>query len=137
MPLYDFKCANGHAFERMVKLADFEAEQRCACQSPATRVISAPRISSVSYDYECPITGKAINSKHAHEENLREHGCRLYEPGETQANARARDEADAGFERSLDDSVEKAWDTMPGEKREKLTNELLSGADISIDRGTA
>lgn len=137
MPLYDFKCPNGHTFERMVKLADFEAEQKCACGGVSERVISAPRISSVSYDYECPITGKAITSKHAHEENLRRHDCRIYEPGETQANARAAAEADAAFDRGLDETVEKLYDAMPGEKKEKLANELLSGADIAIERGTA
>jgi putative FmdB family regulatory protein len=54
MPLYDFLCAEGHRFERHVKLADFEAVQACECGEDAHRQISAPRILS---DYIEPCRG--------------------------------------------------------------------------------
>lgn|SRR3546814_14966 len=44
MPLYDFLCAEGHEFERAVKLADFDAPQSCGCGSIASRLVRAPRI---------------------------------------------------------------------------------------------
>ena len=54
MPLYDFLCAEGHQFERLVKLADFEAPQACDCGCDARRLVSAPRIRS---DYIEPCLG--------------------------------------------------------------------------------
>lgn len=44
MPLYDFKCGEGHRFERAVPLAHFHDEQLCECGAPSQRQISAPRI---------------------------------------------------------------------------------------------
>lgn len=43
MPLYDFRCGEGHRFERHVPLASFSEAQACGCGSEATRVVSAPR----------------------------------------------------------------------------------------------
>lgn len=44
MPLYDFKCGEGHGFERMVPLANFHEVQHCTCGAPAERRISRIRI---------------------------------------------------------------------------------------------
>jgi putative FmdB family regulatory protein len=46
MPLYDFRCGEGHRFERVVPLAHFTEPQACDCGAPAQRQISAPRIVS-------------------------------------------------------------------------------------------
>lgn len=54
MPLYDFLCGKGHKFERLVKLADFDASQKCECGAGARRQLSAPRVVS---DYIDPIRG--------------------------------------------------------------------------------
>jgi putative FmdB family regulatory protein len=44
MPLYDFRCASGHRFERFVPLADFEVVQACDCGADATRLVVAVRV---------------------------------------------------------------------------------------------
>lgn len=44
MPLYDFRCADGHRFDRFVPLAHFGDRQSCECGHEATRLVSAPRI---------------------------------------------------------------------------------------------
>jgi len=44
MPLYDFRCAEEHVFERYVKLEDFSGPQHCACGSLAQRELCAPRV---------------------------------------------------------------------------------------------
>lgn len=137
MPLYDFKCEKGHIFERQVKLADFEETQHCDCHAPAIRLISAPRFSVDNVDYECPVTGKSIRSKREHEENLKRQDCRVLETGETEQTVKARAAADEAFEKQVDDSVEQMIDQMPGDKREQLANELVSGVDVSVDRITA
>jgi len=88
---------------------------------------------AVDYSYDCPITGRHITSKAAHEENLRVHGCHVLETGEKETAARVRAEADIALESKIDVTVEKAIDAMPSEKREKLYNELKT-SDISVER---
>lgn len=46
MPLYDFKCGEGHQFERSVSLAHYEEAQYCDCGAPAQRMVCAPRVIS-------------------------------------------------------------------------------------------
>jgi putative FmdB family regulatory protein len=46
MPLYDFKCGEGHRFERHVPLALFSEVQACDCGAPSQRLVSAPRVVS-------------------------------------------------------------------------------------------
>ena len=134
MPLYDFKCLEGHKFERMVPLAEFDNLQLCACGSAANRVISPIRFSVENVGYDCPITGEWIGSKREHENNLAKHGCRVYETGETEQAKKAKAQADADFERKLDETVEKEFESLPSAKKEALANELTAGADLGYSR---
>jgi putative FmdB family regulatory protein len=54
MPLYDFRCTEGHRFERFVPMAEFTIKQSCECGNPAQRLISAPMVRSDVID---PIRG--------------------------------------------------------------------------------
>lgn len=54
MPLYDLQCAQGHRFERYIKLAHFDDPQACDCGASAARMLSAPRVIS---DYIEPCMG--------------------------------------------------------------------------------
>lgn len=54
MPMYDFRCGEGHRFERMVPLARFSEVQRCDCGSAASRQIAAPHVIS---DSIAPVRG--------------------------------------------------------------------------------
>lgn len=134
MPLYDIRCENGHISERMIPLRDFEAPIICSCAAPANRVISTPMISVESIYYDCPITGAPITSKRAHEDNLRRHDCRLYEPGETEGNARARAREEAEFDRKVEETVEREIAALPGDKRDQLAKELSAGIDVQVER---
>lgn len=40
--------------------------------------------------YECPVTGKMIEGRAAHRENLKQTGCRILEKGEREHNERTR-----------------------------------------------
>lgn len=137
MPLYDFKCSEGHKFERMVRLADFEAPQHCTCGAASYRVISAPMFSVDHTGYNCPVTDRWIGSKYQHEENLKRQDCRVLEPGEKELNMRKKAESESAFDRSIDETVDKAWESMPSDKRERIANELTSGVEVSVDRLTA
>lgn len=134
MPLYDFVCTSGHKFERMVRLSEFHAPQQCACQSTATRVISPVRFSVENVGYDCPVTGEWIGSKAQHENNLAKHGCRVYEAGETEQAKKAKAAADAEFEKRLDGTVEKEFESLPSAKKEALATELTAGADLGYTR---
>ena len=136
MPLYDCKCSNGHIFERQIPLSRFEEEIFCDCGATANRCISKPTIfgGRVEYEYACPITGKHISSKRQHEENLKKHGCRVFETGERDYNSRKQARDNEAFERKIDETVERFIDTLPSEKRERLGQELAAGADISVGR---
>jgi hypothetical protein len=137
MPLYDIKCAaSGEVFERHIPLAFYNDPIRCACGAPASRVIGPVQIavSPVDYSYDCPITGAHITSKTAHQENLKRQGCRVLETGEKNFNEKRRLEAEAKTEQAIDQTIEKAIDQMPTEKREQLARELSMGTDISVER---
>ena len=135
MPLYDFKCQEGHKFERHVKLADFELQQKCACGAVSQRLISAPLFSVDKTDYTCPITDKWIGSKRAHEDNLRQHNSRVLEPGENELNLQSCKRAEAEFDKTIEDSVEKTLSSWDSSKMESLSNELInSNADLTLSR---
>lgn len=134
MPLYDFRCEAGHKFDRLLKIAQRADPQQCACGAFATRLISRPRIHVEHVEYDCPITGKMITSKQAHEENLKVHGCRLYEPGETDAAERRIVDGWSSLDAAIDKAVEVEWEAMPSVKRERLTNEIEHGIDLQYER---
>lgn len=57
--------------------------------------------------YECPVTGKWVEGKHAHRENLKRTGCRLLERGEFEdvkknGKRRQMEAIDAGIEKSIE-----------------------------------
>lgn len=54
MPLYDFRCEQGHRFERMVPLAMFAEVQFCDCGEASRREVCAPHVVS---DSIAPIMG--------------------------------------------------------------------------------
>lgn len=135
MPLYDIRCDQGHRFERMIPLEKFSEPIECACGSPARRLISAPRFSVESVDYTCPITGKWIGSKRAHEDNLAQHGCRVLETGEKELNDSRRQQEEAKFDQAIEDTVERTIESWDSSKREALHNELVNGAnDLAVTR---
>ena len=74
MPLYDFLCAEGHRFERVVKLADFDAPQACGCGEPAQRQLSAPRVVSDQITPCLGMDGKMHDSLASYRRTLRADG---------------------------------------------------------------
>lgn len=104
--------------------------------TPMQRLLSAPMVRGDYPGYNCPITGKWIEGRRAHEENLKRHNCRIIEPGEKEAVDRRRKAADAQLEASIEQTVEKLVHEMPAEKRDKLAAELLNGVSAEVVRGT-
>ncbi|HEY6730959.1 MAG TPA: FmdB family zinc ribbon protein [Solirubrobacterales bacterium] len=44
MPIYEYKCENGHVFEAIQKMTDEPLHECEECGAPASRVLSAPAI---------------------------------------------------------------------------------------------
>lgn len=44
MPIYEYKCENGHVFEAIQKMTDEPLTECEECGAPAARVLSAPAI---------------------------------------------------------------------------------------------
>lgn len=135
MPLYEYRCQEcQQRFERFVKLENYQAVQTCTCGAIGDRIISIPRFIVEDVGYDCPITGEWIGSKHAHENNLAKHGCRVLETGENDAAAKFRAKQEQEFDQKIEETVERTIEALPSEKREKLANELESGLDVDVVR---
>lgn len=98
------------------------------------RIISAPAVRGDYAGYDCPITGKWIEGRRAHEENLARHGCRLLEKGERRENeARMKRESDT-IDKSIEATFEREIAALPTAKREILAGEMIAGGDADFVR---
>jgi putative FmdB family regulatory protein len=134
MPLYDFRCSQGHRFERFVSLRDFAVPQLCSCGVEAQRLLSAPMVLADLPGYVSPTTGRWIEGRVARREDLRVSGCRPYEQGEREAAEARRVAGDAALDRSVEETVEREFERMPVRKRERLAAELECGMDVEVTR---
>ena len=135
MPTYLFRCPSCHStFERLLRLVEYDSPQKCACGEFAERRICAPAVRGDYPAYQCPITGRTIEGRRAHEENLRRHGCRVLEPGETRDASRRAEAADSAFEAMLDRTTEEFVANLPSRKLEQLASEVQSGVTATVER---
>lgn len=75
MPLYEVACPMCGKHEEIYRsFADYQATPEC-CGQPMKRVICAPMVSPDIQPYRSMIDGRIINSRSAHREHLRAHGC--------------------------------------------------------------
>lgn len=138
MPLYEYQCPGRHKFDRILPLSRYDEPQTCpTCGQPAQKLVSAPAVHGDYAPYECPITGKVIEGRRAHVENLAKHNCRVFEPGEREEVVRRRRAADEAFENSVAESAAQFVAALPSDKRQKLEAELSNGLDVSIERAAA
>ncbi len=71
MPLYDYKCDNGHVFEELQRFADDPIENCTNCGSPAKRQLSVPMVlykGSGFYTTDYGRNGSATNNGKKSEE---------------------------------------------------------------------
>lgn len=112
MPVYDYNCPKCDTTqERFLPLKDLDVVKvRCpVCLSMMERRISAPMVRGDYEAYNCPITGKLVEGKRAHIENLKRNGCRVLEPGETrEAMKRAKADKEAATAAAVEKAIEGA-----------------------------
>lgn len=74
--------------------------QKKAPPPPKRGDFSAPMVAGDYAAYDCPVTGKPIEGRAAHRENLKKTGCRLLEKGESR-------EAPKRYEERKSESIDK------------------------------
>lgn len=145
MPLYRYRCPVclwGDSQFR--KIAERDVLPVCAGVgensrhdiTSMARVLEAPMVKDDFAGYSCPVTGKWIEGRRAHEENLKRHGARVLEPGETAAYRSGLAAEDAKLEKEVGETVDAELAAMPARKVEQLVTELQAGADVSYQRAT-
>lgn len=135
MPVHDYKCQT--CFRRrevFLKIADLNSTVYCQCGQPMLRQMAAPYVRGDYPAYECPVTGKMIEGRAAHEENLRRTGCRILEPGETENYKRECVAAEERLDRSLEETADRFIAGLPTEKRDRLAAEMEGGLTTTIER---
>lgn len=136
--LYEYRCQNGHVFERVLPVADYKTSQQCDCGAEGSRILSLPTL-IVPQDicYDSPVTGEPITSMKKRREDLARHGCRPYDPEMKTDYVRNIEDGEKRLDRELDATVEAEIEKMPARKKERLEQELRGGANPEVVRGTA
>lgn len=138
MPLHDYSCPTcGKRREVFLKIEDLASTVYCHNGHPMLRRPSAPYVRGDYPPYESPVVpGKMIEGRRAHEEHLRETGCRIMEPGETDNYRRWHREEEEKFDKKIEETAEQLITALPTEKRDKLAAEMEGGLDAKIERST-
>ena len=136
MPLYDYHCVTCGTIQPLFrKIADRDNPRLCGtCGQARTRILTAPHIAPDYPGYSCPVTGKWVEGRKAHIENLKRTGCRLYESGETRDYEAARRKSDEDLENAVAESAEQFVEALPPAKRERLCAEIENGLDVAVVR---
>ncbi len=135
MPAYEYECPNGHHFERVLPVSEYDKPQTCECGAQGQKLISRT-FGFVQREcrYDSPIDGRPITSWAQRRDDLARNGCQEYDPEMKKDAERFRAREQAKLEAAMDATVEEVIDKMPARKKESLERELSSGADISITR---
>lgn len=137
MPIYTYVCTEGHQFDRFLKLDDYKQPQVCDCGSESKKKIMPTMINCdiQPWDYyESPVSGKSITSYKQRNEDMKRHDCIDYDPGMKKVQKKRIKDMDDALDKKVDETVDREWDKMPTQKRERLAKELTQGADIEITR---
>lgn len=115
MPLYEYMCPQCEArFTAFKKLKDYKEPAQHSCGVDGLRVISKPMVAVDYPAYISPASGKLIEGKKAHLEDLKRTGCRLLEPGERQDMDRRKKEIAVKEDARIDHMVETTFAEMKG-----------------------
>lgn len=136
MPIYLYKCpACGTRNSLFKPLRYLERTEPCeTCETTMERQICAPAVVTDYAGYSCPVSGKWIEGRRAHDENLKRHGCRVLESGETAQASRDRSQTESALDRQVENTVEQFWEALPSDGREQLASAVTSGLDVTFDR---
>lgn len=139
MPLHDFRCPEGHVFDKLQPSDRIRYYAKCPeCGLDAEMVwLKAPLgFVQPDYSYTSPVDGRPITNKQEHLEELARNNTIVYEPGIKQDQDRNERRRMEELERSIEQTVEREVALMPAVKREKLAAELEGGLTATPERVT-
>ena len=137
MPVYCYRCHNGHAFERYLPLAQYQEPQTCDCGEPSDKVIKATMVFvRPEIRYTSPIDGRVITSQAQRADDLARSDCVPYDPELKKDHMRKLKEQDDALDKAVDETVDKTIALMPARKKEKLQAELEGGLTTELVRQT-
>lgn len=127
MPIYEYRCSNGHTFVNFLTISSHVSELTCECGQIATQIISAPLMIKCAefLCYDSPIDGRPITTWDARREDLARSNCRPYDPEMKKDAERFHANSKAEIDKMVDGTVEEAIEKMPSSKRSRLANELI------------
>lgn len=139
MPLYSYRCADGHLKEDWYSINSYPQVVTCACGLYAHIAIQAPLSVKVAQDvaYDSPIDGRHITSHAQRNEDLKRNNCVPYEPEIRQDYDRRLKDGEAKLDKAIDEHVEATIAKMSTAKRAKLYSELVDqGVTAEYGRST-
>lgn len=115
MPVYDFHCPDCHRSESVVrKVEQRDGLHTCtACSGAMNRKMVYRTAIRGDYEgYVSPATGKWVEGRAAHEEDLKRSGCRILEKGETEHFIKTKKQREEKLAQNFETIVEKAALTL-------------------------
>lgn len=135
MPQYVYECPKHGRFERILRVAEHRSVVECECGTESRQVITPITVVIPSHmsatgvsAYESPVSGEIITTQRQRANDLAENGCIEYDPGMKQDADRRVKEDDEKLDKLVDETFDREFTAMPGEKREALINEIASGS---------
>lgn len=137
MPVYEYRCAGGHRFERFLKLESYKEPQSCSeCGQIAEKLISAPFIRPDITPFRSPIDDRWIDSRAQRREDMLRNGCVEWDADRTQEQSTRRRQADEQLEGAMEETFDAELSKLPTRKKEILVQELHAGASVEMVRST-
>ena len=126
MPLFPYRCANKHDTLKVLRVKDYEEAVDCEqCDLAAVRVFTAPMVKvAVDVCYDSPIDRRPITSHAARREDMKRNGCIEYDPEMHKDAARRKQEEEAAFDASVDETVHREVAKLPKAKKDQLVKEV-------------
>ena len=135
MPMYSYACKACGRKQTLVRTIEKRHNApRCQCGESTVKVLDAPRVVGDYAGYNCPVSGKWIEGRRAHEENLKRTGSRVLEPGETAQSRQRQAAEDSALEDRIGETAAELFTAMPQEKQEALARGFDNGLDVAITR---
>ena len=131
MPTYSYKCDHcGYKFELIERMRDHKNVTECImCKSEAKQVILTPPLAFVAPEcvYESPIDGTVITNRKQRIEDMARNNCMEYDPGMRQDYDRRQKESDLALDKAVDETVDKALETMPSDQKQQFLTGIANG----------
>lgn len=134
MPIYAYRCHQGHHFDRYLPLARYAEPQVCECGAASEKRITAPLVVCDLPGYRSPVDGRWVEGRRARREDLARNNCVPYEPSMKGEYMKRIEQDDEKVGREVEQAFDAEVAQMPARKKELLEQELRSGADLEFTR---